>query len=135
MHLWVVGVLALLWNLFGLVDFSATMTRWEPYMGNYSAEQLDYFYGFPAWANAVWGIAVITSVLGSIGLLSRRDWAVWMFGVAIVAMAVTSLYNLVLSDGVAMMGGTGIAFTVVIWLVAIFLFLYARRMSQRGVLR
>jgi hypothetical protein len=34
-----------------------------------------------------------------------------------------------------MMGPGGMAFTAVIWIIAIALFLYARAMAQRGVLR
>ena len=54
---------------------------------------------------------------------------------ALAGMAITTLYNFVLSDGLAMMGAGAAAFTAVIWAIALFLFFYSRAMSQRGVLR
>ena len=134
-HLWIVGALTLLWNAVGAFDYSATQFRIDSYMSQFTPEQLAYFYAFPAWAVAAWAIAVWSSLLGSLCLLLRKAWAVWLFGVAIVGMAFTALYDFVLTDGMAMMGAGGAAFTSVIWLIAISLYFYARAMSKRGVLR
>lgn len=134
-HFWIVGVLSLLWNAVGAFDYAATQLRIESYMSAFTPEQLEYFYGLPAWVVAAWAIAVWSSLLGSLGLLLRKTWAVWLFGVAIVGMVLTALHNFVLSDGLAVMGSGAAAFTAVIWLIAFFLFFYARAMSKRGVLR
>jgi hypothetical protein len=128
-------VLSLLWNAVGAFDYAATQLRIESYMSAFTPEQLEYFYGLPAWVVAAWAIAVWSSLLGSLGLLLRKTWAVWLFGVAIVGMVLTALHNFVLSDGLAVMGSGAVAFTAVIWLIAFFLFFYARAMSKRGVLR
>ena len=128
-------MLSLLWNAVGAFDYAATQLRIESYMSAFTPEQLEYFYGFPAWVVAAWAIAVWSSLLGSLGLLLRKTWAVWLFGVAIVGMVLTALHNFVLSDGLAVMGSGAAAFTAVIWLIAFFLFFYARAMSKRGVLR
>ena len=61
-HLWVIGILALLWNLVGAFDYVATQFRLESYMSKFTPEQLDYFYGFPAWMDAAWAIAVLLFV-------------------------------------------------------------------------
>ena len=119
----------------GVVDYLATQLRWEPYMGQFTAEQLDYFYGFPAWAVAAWAFGVWGALAGSLGLLRRRRWAVWAFGVSLAGMLVSSFYNFGLTEGTKIMGTGGLIFTAVIWVVAIFLFLYARAMAKRGVLR
>ena len=134
-HLWVVGILALLWNAIGAFDYLATQLRLESYMSQFTPQQLEYFYGFPAWAVAAWAIAVWSSLVGSIGLLLRRSWAAWLFGAALAGMVVTTLYNFVLSDGLSLMGTGAAAFTAVIWGIALFLFFYSRAMSRRGVLR
>ena len=134
-HLWIVGIVSLLWNLMGVVDYLGTQLAWEPYMGQFTAEQLAYFYGFPAWAVAAWAFGVWGALAGSLGLLLRRRWAVWAFGVSIAGMVANSFYTLGLSEGTKIMGTGGLIFTVVIWVVAILLFLYARAMEKRGVLR
>jgi hypothetical protein len=133
-HLWIVGVLALLWNLMGAFDYLATQLQIESYMANYTPEQLEYFYGIPAWAVAGWAIAVWFALAGSIGLLLRKCWAVWVFGVSIAGMVVSTIHSFLLSNGAEIMGGAAIVFSVLIWVIAIGLFLYARAMCNRGVL-
>lgn len=133
-HFWVVGVLALLWDAMGAFDYAATQYRIESYMSQFTQAQLDYFYAFPAWADAAWALAVWSSLAGAVSLLLRRRWAVILFGAAIVGLAMTTVYNFILSDGLAVMGTGAAAFTVVIWAIALFLFFYARGMAQRGVL-
>lgn len=135
MHLWIVGLISLLWNAMGAFDYSATELRLEFYMGQFTQEQLDYFYAFPSWVIAAWAIAVWGSLFGSIGLLLRKRWAVGLFGLAIFGLAITTLYNAVLSNGFELMGDGAAIFTAVIWVVAVFLLLYASRMSARKVLR
>ena len=136
-HLLVVGIVSLLWNAVGAFDYLMTVSENEAYLSQFTPEQLAYFQGFPAWAVAAWAVAIWASVFGSVALLMRRAWAVWLFGAALIGMAVSSLYTLVLSDGIAQMGG-GLGqwlFTLAIWLVGIGLFVYARAQARRGVLR
>ncbi len=133
-HLWIVGIIALLWNAMGAFDYSATQLKLDFYMANFTQEQLDYFYGFPAWVDASWAIAVWSSLLGSILLLARKALAAWLFGLAILGMAVTSVHNFVMTDGVAVMGEEAVTFSIVIWVIALFLYFYSAAMAKRRVL-
>ena len=145
-HLWIVGVLALLWDLMGAFDYLATQLQLESYMGQFTQEQLDYFYGIPAsillmvvtwiavWAVSGWAIAVWVSLIGAIGLLLRKKWSVPAFAVSLVGLAVSSVYTLFLSNGLEIMGSTASFMTVVIWVIAIFLVWYSRQQARAGVL-
>ena len=133
-HLWIVAVIAVLWNAVGAFDYIATQTKMESYMSQFTQEQLEYFYAFPVWMVAAWATAIWGSLLGSIFLLMRKSWAVPLFGLAILGLAVSSVYNFVLSNGLEVMGDTAGIFTVVIWVIALFLFFYSRAMAKRGVL-
>jgi len=134
-HLWVIGILAVLWSAVGAFDYTASQLRIESYMSQFPPEQLEYFYGFPAWSVAAWAVGVWGSLIGSLGLLLRKSWAVWVFGASIAGLALTTLYNFVLSDGLSIMGSGAAVFTAVIWIIALFLFFYARAMAKRGALR
>ena len=134
-HLWIVGIVTLLWNAMGAYDYLATQLKLESYMSQFTAEQLDYFYGFPVWMVAAWAIAIWASLFGSLSLLLRKVWAVWLFAAAIAGMAVSTVFNFVLSNGLEIMGTTGAVFTAVIWLIALLVFFYARAMAGRRVLR
>ena len=136
-HLWVIGGVSLLWNAVGAFDYLMTQSRAEWYMAEFTPEQLEYFYAFPAWADAGWAFGVWGAFFGSVALLLRRSWAVWLFGLSIFGLIVTSVYNFVLTNGAELMGG-GIGvwiFSGLIWLITIALFFYARRMAAKGVLR
>jgi hypothetical protein len=133
-HLWIVGILAVVWNAVGAFDYIATQYRIESYMSQFTPEQLEYIYAFPVWLDAAWAIAIWASVLGSLSLLLRKSWAVWLFGVSILGLATSTVYNFVLSDGLAMMGAGAAIFTAVIWLIALFLFFYAKAMAARKVI-
>jgi len=133
-HLWIIGVLALLWNVMGAVDYLATQLQLESYMSQFTEEQLAYFYGFPAWAVSGWAFAVWSAVVGSVGLLLRRKWSVWAFAVALIGMAVSSIYTFGVSNGAEMMGSGGVIFSVVIWAISIFLLVYTWLQVKRGVL-
>ena len=133
-HLWIVAILAILWNAIGCFDYTATELRLESYMSRFTQEQLDYFYGFPAWTIAAWAIAVWGSLLASFGLLFRKAWSMWLFGLAIIGLAATTVYNFVLTNGSAMMGEGAGVFTGVIWVIALFLYFYSQAMVKRKVL-
>ena len=134
-HLWVVGIISLLWNAMGAMDYVMTQTKNESYMSAFTPEQLDFFYGLPDWVVAAWAIAVWGGVVGSILLLLRKSVAVWVFLASFIAMLITTFQNYVLSDGMKVIGDTfTLVFSAVIFLAALGLYLYAKTMQQRGVL-
>ena len=133
-HLWIVGILSLLWNVVGAFDYLATKMRLDFYMSQFTAAQLEYFYSFPTWVIAAWAVGVWGALLGSLALVLRKALAVLLFGASILGLAVSSVYNFALTNGMEIMGSEGAMFTGVIWVIALFLFFYARAMAKRGVL-
>ncbi|MDH4050396.1 MAG: hypothetical protein OEU93_02385 [Rubrivivax sp.] len=135
-HLWVVGIVTLLWNAVGAMDYLMTETRNASYLSEFTPAQIEYFDSFPAWAVATWALAVWGGVLGSLLLLFRTRHAVAVLSVSFVAMVLTTVYNYVLSDGLQVMGASvfSIVFSAVIFGVALLLVVYARAMRDRGVL-
>ena len=135
-HLWVVGVVSLLWDCVSATDFVMTQTRNVAYLKSLSQAQLDYIYGFPGWAVAAWGVAVWGGVFGSLLLLARKGLAVPFLLVSFICMVLTTIYNFVLSDGMKVMGGAGaVIFSCLIFVVGFLVWYYARAMRRRGVLR
>jgi len=133
-HLWLVGVLGLLWNSVGAYDYLMTQTRNESYMSRFTPEQLDFFYGFPSWVVAFWALAVWGGVLGALLLLLRRRLSAPVLLVSFLAVIVTSIHNFLLSNGLEVMGPVGAGFSALIFVIALGLWLYARAMAQRGAL-
>lgn len=135
-HIWVIGIVSFLWNSMGAVDYVMTQIRFEPYMAQFTPEQLEFFKSFPAWVQGSWALAVWLSVAGSIFLLLRSRFAGVCFGLSLVFMAATFVHNFILSD-VKMneiAGPEAIWFTAAIIVVAVLLWNYSRWMRRKGVL-
>lgn len=103
-HFWVVGIVGLLWNAMGAMDYVMTKTRNEEYMSAFTAEQLEFFYGLPVWVVVAWAIAVWGGVLGAIVLLLKKGLAVQVFLVSFLAMVVTAIHNYGMSNGMEVIG-------------------------------
>jgi hypothetical protein len=134
-HLWVVGILGLLWSSMGVMDFVMTQTKNEAYMGSFPEEQLEFFYSFPMWVIICWAIAVFGELIGTLQILFRSKLAVPLFVVSLIGLIGTTIQNYGLSNGLEIMGVGPAIFTGVIFAVSIFLLVYSMRMSKANVLR
>jgi hypothetical protein len=104
-------------------------------MSAFTPEQLDFYYGFPVWVVAAWGVAVWGGVLGSLALLLRKRQAFHLFLASSICMVLIYLHNYVLADGLKLMGGaSALIFSAVIFVIGLLLLVYARAMRRKGVL-
>ena len=135
-HLWIVGVLALLWNGFGCYDYLMTNLKNQTYLSQFTADQLAYFDSLPAWLTGFWAVGVWGGLAGSILLLMRSRYSVWVFGLSLVGAIVGLGYQMFMTSMPASMkeGVMGIMPWVII-LIAAFLFWYAWSVEKKGVLR
>ena len=135
-HLWVVGVLSLVWNALGGFDYVMTKTHNPKYLGAFTPEVRAWFDSYPLWMNVAWALGVWTGILGSLLLLLRSRWAVHAFAVSLAGLAVSTVYQYLIGtmpESLRTNGGTG--FTAVLWVVAGLLLWYAVRQRASGVLR
>jgi hypothetical protein len=141
-HLWIVGILSLLWNCVGAYDYVMTRTHNMEYLktampGVDPKVGLAWVEGMPMLVQFGWGLGVWLALLGSILLLIRSRWAVWSFGLSLLGALISLGYQLVLAP--PMPGATESpamkAIPIFIIVIAVALFLYARAMEKRGVLR
>jgi hypothetical protein len=131
-HLWLVGVLSLLWNGFGCVDFTMTATRNAAYLEPYPQEMLDYWLNMPTWVWADWAVGVFGGLLGSIALLLRRKMSFPLFAASFIAASISMAFGF-LDSNAPRMEGAGIMSGVII-LIALLQAAYAWWMSRRDVL-
>jgi hypothetical protein len=136
-HIWVVGFLSLAWNAFGAFDYFMTKTENAAYLAEFSPEQLAYFDSFPVWVTFFWALAVWLSVFGSILILAHNALAAPVLGVAFFSMAITTAHGWVFDDVKPhdLMGPSAIYLAIVIFVVSLFLWIYARWMCDRHRLR
>jgi hypothetical protein len=131
-HLWVVGVVTLLFNAMGIISYLTTKLGMLAEMG-LTPEQIAFMNSYPAWVSAFWALGVWGAFAGSVLLLLRSRWTVTAMMTALIGLIVVTVYHYVLIDMPADMQAP--ALDVAIWVVTLFLLVYARRMVAAGVLR
>ena len=137
-HLWIVGGLSLLWNAGGAMDYTMTKLQVPSYLEALPDASVRMLQDAPIWFDFSWPIGVWFSVLGSLFLLGRSRFASTAFALSFAGLIVSSIYTYGLSDGGAMMAMSGpvaIIFTVSIPVILALLWIYARVMTLKGVLR
>jgi len=139
-HLWIVGFLSLLWNVFGCTDYLMTRLHnmeWLAQSGGDPQAMLDWVEGFPLYAQFGWGLGVWTGLAGSVLLLMRHRWAVPAFALSLVGAIIGLGYQIFMAPPAPPPMDTG-AMTFMPWViigVAALLYFYAHRQQRAGVLR
>jgi hypothetical protein len=141
-HLWIVGILSLLWSCFGAYDYWMSHARNTDYIakampGVDPNAALAWMDAMPMYVKAGWGLGVWLGLLGSVLLLLRSRWAVWSFGISFVGAVLSLGYQIALAPPLegAPTGAFYTAMPYAIILIAAFLAWYAWTMEKKGVLR
>ena len=129
---WITAVLALIWNVLGVINFLGQTFMSDETLAAMPEDQQALFEAVPTWITVVFAIAVITGTLGSLGLLLKKAWAVPLFLVSLLFILVQMLHGLFLTDMTKVMGTPAIVTTFLVILVGIFLYWYSKRCRDRG---
>ena len=136
-HLWLVGVVAVLFNAIGVFDFVMSMTQGPAYLASagMTPAQIDHYQTMPAWMTVVWAVGVFGAFAGSVLILLRNRLAWQVLAVSLAAFLLSLIYTYVLTDGGQIMGSQMAIMSAVIAGLLAFFSWYAWRMTKRGVLR
>jgi len=135
-HLWIVGVLALLWNGYACFEYLMIETANQGYMSKIPADQLAFMDSLPSWLTAFWALGVWGGLLGAILLLMRNRYAVFAFAASLVGAVVGLGYQMFMTQMPASMTAGMMAYMPwVIIIVAAFLLWYGWSEEKKSVLR
>lgn len=131
---WIIGIVALLWNLMGVFSYINQAYKTESFKAMYTPEQLEVINNMPAWATAAFAIAVFGGALGSILLLLKKRIAGMVFLISLIGILVQFTYNIFVANAIELYGATALAMPIVVILFGVFLVWYAKKQSKKGVL-
>lgn len=140
-HLWLIGLVSLLWNGIGGYDYYQTQTANRAYLAPMTEpygvpveQAIAYFQSYPLWVEVCWALGVWAAVAGSVLLLLRRGWAAYAFVVALLGILGTFAW--VFSHPSAGLTDTPVAIgaSALVAVITALLAFYSRRMVLRGVL-
>ena len=128
----VVAVLALLWNLLGCVAFSSDLRLSPEDLARLPEAQQALYAMRPGWAVAATAIAVFGGVLGAVGLLARRKWALPVFVLSLLGILVQDFGLFVLAKGASLAGPVAVAMQGLVLAIGIGLVVLSRKAIARG---
>ena len=135
-HLWIVGILALIWSAMGCMDYLLTVMGNQTYLAKMPADTIAYMNSLPAWLTGAWAIGVWGGLLGSLLLLMRSRHAVLAYGLSLVAAVIAMGYEMFVTQQPASMKAGAMA--VMPWVVLVicaFLLWYSWTAEKKGLLR
>lgn len=100
---WVAG-LALIWMLFGIMAFAIDLMIDEAALNAMTMAQRTLYESRPIWLLGVYGIATGAGLVGAIGLIMRRTWALIPLVVSLVAVVLQFAYTTFALDAIALLG-------------------------------
>ncbi len=132
---WVVAVFAILWNLVGCCMWCMEMFAQEAMIESMTAAEQEWVRSIPGWIYAVYATAVVTGVLGGIGLLTRKTWTIPLFAISLGLVLIQMLYPTLVAGGLQVMGPTSLIMPAIVISLAIALLWFARFANGKVWLR
>ncbi|WP_298794579.1 hypothetical protein [uncultured Allomuricauda sp.] len=129
---WVVSVLALIWNIIGVMSYLAQAYTSVEDLESMTQAQRELFEAQPAWVTGAFAIAVFGGTLGCIALLLRKKWAKPVLIVSLLGILGQFVYGLFLSNTIEVYGNQAIIFPIIIIVVGVLLVLLAKKGIEKG---
>ena len=128
---WIIGAVALIWNVMGVINFFGQMNA--DALAAMPKAQRAIIEGRPAWATGAFAIAVFGGALGSLLLLLRKSAAYYLFIASLLGVIVQLIHTLGIARSTINFNPLDILMIILMPLVvAAFLIWYSKRAERKG---
>lgn len=133
---WLVSILAVIWSIFGLMDFYFISTGNEKYLAALPPKFKYLIDSFPLWRKILWGFSGGAAFLGGVLMLLRSAWAVPVLWLVPITMIIGFIgHDLLLSNGIEAYGTFGLITSTIMILISLILALYAAGCDEDDILK
>lgn len=133
---WIIGTVALLWNLLGLWAYYSNVTATpDDLKMQFSPDQIEAILATPAWATSGTAFAVTGGVIGSVLLLLRNSLSLPFYVLSLAGAIVQDIYVFGMTNTVELFGMAPVILQSIVFLFAVFLVWYAARQKSLGIIR
>lgn len=129
---WVVGVVALIWNLLGVMAYLAQVMMTEEAIAAMPEAERALFVSVPAWAVGAFAISVFGGALGCVLLLVRTSVAMPVLVVSLVAVLVQMAHSFLIADSMAVYGPSVVIMPSMVVAGAVALVWHAKASIAKG---
>src|SRR5690606_26733091 len=128
---WIISVLALLWNIMGVMAYLQQAYNTEEYRANFNEAQLAIIDATPAWATAAFAIAVFAGIIGCVLLLLRKKLAKTLFIISFLGIVAQNAYSFGFTDAMQYFTEFNWFLIISVPIIAILLIMYSRKAISR----
>ena len=119
---WAVAIIALLWNLMGVMSFFAHTFITDEAIAQLPENERALYGEYHIWTTIVFAIAVFFGLLGSLGLLLRKKWAKLAFIISLCGIIPQMIHNVFFTKSIEVYGpGQAASMPIMVILFAVFL--------------
>ena len=132
---WVISIMALLWFLMDMSAFLMRVLMTADAIKAVPENQQHLYRDMPSWVNIVFAGEVFSGLLGCVGLLLKKKWALPLFAVSILGVLSQTFHVYFLSDAISVMGTPAVVMPLVAVVIGIGMIVAARSAISKGWLR
>jgi len=129
---WIIAVIAFIWNSIGVYFYLQQQYDTEVFRMQYTPDQLEMVYATPSWAIAAFAFAVFGGLFGSLTLLLRKKLATLLFAISLLGIIVQMIYNFLIINSMEVYGAGAAIMPIMVIIIAIFLFMYSKKATNKG---
>lgn len=131
---WIITVVAILWNLLGVFHYLTEMFISPEQISAMKPEMQELYKNSPIYLKIFFGLGVFGGLLGSVGLIRRKSWAITFLLISLIAVILQFASSVLMTDALEVMGNSALILPAVIILFASFIFWYGRYAKAQGLL-
>ncbi|HOX83164.1 MAG TPA: hypothetical protein PLJ60_18155 [Chryseolinea sp.] len=129
---WIVSILALVWNLMGVMAYIMQVMMSPEEMQALPENQRTFYESTPAWATGAFAVAVWGGAMGCILLLLRRKLATPILIISLAGILVQMYHSFFVSNSFEVFGPGGMIMPIMVLVIAIGLIWFARKATAKG---
>ena len=129
---WVIGIVALIWNLLGVVNYLISVMTGPEALGALPEAERALYTNVPVSVTSAFAVAVWVGTIACVLLLLRKSLAVPLFAVSLIAGVFQIGHALFVSKMIAVLGVSAAILPIVVVVVAAFLFWFSISAKRRG---
>lgn len=128
----VIVILAILWNLMGIINFYFQITITPDQISKLPEVEESLINSTSFWTYIAFAMGVFGGAIGSIGLLMQKAWSRWLLLLSLIGVFVQMNYWLFFTNAVEVYGTNTYVMPTVVLLVAYLLFSLCNRGIKKG---
>lgn len=128
----VVAIIALIWNLLGVLAFVGQMVITPEMLAALPTAEQELYSSTPIWVTVAFAVAVFAGAFGSLLLLLKKTLATPILIFSLVGVLMQNIHSFFMSKSFEVYGAGGMVMPVIVILIAIYLVLLAKKAQAQG---